>query len=211
MKHARLRHVLLAVCALVLVAAAAGCAWLGSRLNDIKGSLIGNGYVIETYDNYGSLTFTTTGDKIDLEGNTVETGVDSEGNVSTDLSSVLTVTIDGSEIETCGDTCIFADKRLEKELDFTTADFINSHSEVGDITDNTVLAYTINQYKNYFGKSRIVIIKSQMGRPLCAYSGDSVYWEIPDDLPKTTKLMIDGKPLYIHRANFQIIDRDLLD
>ena len=31
------------------------------------------------------------------------------------------------------------------------------------------------------------------------------------DLPKTTKLMIDGKALYIHRANFQIIDKSLLN
>ena len=47
--------------------------------------------------------------------------------------------------------------------------------------------------------------------PVTAYSGDEVYWEIPDDLPKMTKLMIDGKALYIHRANFQIIDKALLD
>lgn len=42
-------------------------------------------------------------------------------------------------------------------------------------------------------------------------SGDEVYWKIPKDLPKMTKLMIDGKALYIHRANFQIIDTALLD
>ena len=40
---------------------------------------------------------------------------------------------------------------------------------------------------------------------------DEVYWEICQDLPKTTKLMIDGKTLYIHRANFQIIDKALLN
>jgi hypothetical protein len=50
-----------------------------------------------------------------------------------------------------------------------------------------------------------------MGVPICAYSGESVYWEIPDDLPKTTKLSIDGKALYIHRANFTIIDTALID
>lgn len=44
----------------------------------------------------------------------------------------------------------------------------------------------------------------------CAYSGNEVYWEVCQDLPKTTKLMIDGKALYIHRANFQIIDKNLL-
>ena len=40
--------------------------------------------------------------------------------------------------------------------------------------------------------------------------GEDVYWEIPDDLPKMTKLMIDGKALYIHRANFEIIDKELI-
>lgn len=46
---------------------------------------------------------------------------------------------------------------------------------------------------------------------ICAYSGDEVYWKVCKDLPKTTKLMIDGKALYIHRANFQIIDKKLLN
>ena len=45
----------------------------------------------------------------------------------------------------------------------------------------------------------------------CLSCGDEVYWKIPKDLPKMTKLMIDGKALYIHRANFQIIDTALLD
>lgn len=57
----------------------------------------------------------------------------------------------------------------------------------------------------------MVVIKSQLWKPITAYSGDDVYWEIPEDLPKMTKLMIDGKALYIHRANFQIIDKELLD
>ncbi|MBQ6519266.1 MAG: DUF5052 family protein [Anaerolineaceae bacterium] len=92
----------------------------------------------------------------------------------------------------------------------TNPEFIKSHSSFGDITDNTSVAYLINQYRNNIGKKRVVVIKSQTGQPLCAYSGNSVYWEIPDNLPKTTKLMIDGKALYIHRANFQIIDKALL-
>ena len=55
-----------------------------------------------------------------------------------------------------------------------------------------------------------MVIHSQLGDPICAYSGDKVYWEVCEDLPKTTKLMVDGKALYIHRANFQIIDKELL-
>ena len=56
-----------------------------------------------------------------------------------------------------------------------------------------------------------VRLQTILRSPIVAYSGEDVYWEIPDDLPKFTKLMIDGKALYIHRANFQIIDKSLLE
>lgn len=134
----------------------------------------------------------------------------SETNETTsyDVSSVITILIDGKEIESCGDTCIFEQKGLKPEVDFTQENII-SHS-TGKISENTYIAGIVNYYKNYFGKSRVVVIKSQLGQPIAAYSGDEVFWKIPDDLPKMTKLMIDGKALYIHRANFQIIDKELL-
>ena len=59
--------------------------------------------------------------------------------------------------------------------------------------------------------SPVVVIESQLGQPITAYSGDEVYWSVPKKLPKMTKLMIDGKALYIHRANYQIIDSSLLN
>ncbi|WP_368215511.1 DUF5052 family protein, partial [Blautia wexlerae] len=34
---------------------------------------------------------------------------------------------------------------------------------------------------NDFGKSRIVVIKSRLGQPIAAFSGDDVYWEVPED------------------------------
>ena len=190
-----------------------GCAQFQSTLNELQGNLVGVSFTMETYDNYGQLTLTAKGDKIKLTGNKIEEMIATDDGwvKHYEMSSVMTVTIDGKEMETCGDTVIFAEKGLEKAMDFTTSEFINSHAELGDITDNTVLAYWINGYKNKFGKSRVVVIKSQMGQPLCVYQGNKVYWEIPEDLPKTTKLMIDGKALYIHRANFQIIDKKLLE
>ena len=195
----------------VLLFALSGCAKVGSIINDIHGSLIGNNYTVYTYDNYGNQTLKTSGKKISITGNKIETAsYDSDGKAVTgyDLSSVITITIDGNEIESCGDTCVFIQKGLEPEVDFSL-DEINSDGGNG-ITDNAALARVLNQYKNDFGKSRVVVIKSQLGQPIAAFSGNDVYWEIPDDLPKMTKLMVDGKALYIHRANYQIIDRDLL-
>lgn len=189
-----------------------GCSMLESAINDIKGNLVGNGYDIYTYDNYGDLVLTTSGDKISISGNKTETtSYDSDGSTITnyEMSSVITITIDGDEIQSCGDTCIFEQNGLDAEVDFTQ-EVIDSQTD-GSFDENTAIARFVNQYKNMFGKSRVVVVKSQLGQPITAYSGDDVYWEIPDDLPKMTKLMIDGKALYIHRANFQIIDKTLLD
>lgn len=201
---------LLALVVMISIFVVSGCAKLASAINDIKGSLIGNQYTIYTYDNFGNLVLETSGKKIDIAGNPVKnTSYDENGKVITgyELSSVITITIDGNEIESCGDTCIFVQKGLTPDVDFTTETIQSS----GSVLDITSLSAKLNQYKNKFGKARVVVIKSQLGNPIAAFSGDSVYWEIPEDLPKMTKLMIDGKALYIHRANFQIIDKELIE
>ena len=207
----RIKVLLATIICICVITGLTGCAANDDYMNDVKGNLSGNSYTIYTYDNYGQKVMTTTGDKINIAGNkTKSKGYDSEGNETTsyDVSSVITILIDGKEIESCGDTCIFEQKGLKPEVDFTQEDII-SHS-TGKISENTYIAGIVNYYKNYFGKSRVVVIKSQLGQPIAAYSGDEVFWKIPDDLPKMTKLMIDGKALYIHRANFQIIDKELL-
>ena len=183
---------LLLLVSFIFMVCLSGCAKWQSVINDLHGSLIGNSYSIYTYDNYGSQTLKTSGNKISITGNKIETtSFDSEGKTITgyDLSSVITITIDGKEIENCGDTCIFSS---------------NGGGRPASI------ARVLNKYKNDFGKSRVVVIKSQLGQPIAAFSGDDVYWEVPEDLPKMTKLMIDGKALYIHRANYQIVDKALL-
>lgn len=207
----RIKALLATIICICVITGLTGCAANDDYMNDVKGNLSGNSYTIYTYDNYGQKVMTTTGDKINIAGNkTKSKGYDSEGNETTsyDVSSVITILIDGKEIESCGDTCIFEQKGLKPEVDFTQENII-SHS-TGKISENTYIAGVVNYYKNYFGKSRVVVIKSQLGQPIAAYSGDEVFWKIPDDLPKMTKLMIDGKALYIHRANFQIIDKELL-
>lgn len=207
----RIKALLATIICICVITGLTGCAANDDYMNDVKGNLSGNSYTIYTYDNYGKKVMTTTGDKINISGNkTKSKGYDSDGNETTsyDVSSVITILIDGKEIESCGDTCIFEQKGLKPEVDFTQEN-ITSHS-TGKISENTYIAGIVNYYKNYFGKSRVVVIKSQLGQPIAAYSGDEVFWKIPDDLPKMTKLMIDGKALYIHRANFQIIDKELL-
>ena len=99
---------------------------------------------------------------------------------------------------------------MAPDVEFDTTE-VNVSSEANGLGDLNIVAETVNKYKNYFGKPTVVVIQSQLGDPICAFSGNDVYWEVSEDLPKTTKLMIDGKALYIHRANFQIIDKELLN
>ena len=205
------RRSILIVLSLVLgLSFISGCGFLENAISELKGSLIGNEYIVSTYDNYGEKNLVITGDKISISGNPIrETGYTSGGSVVTNysLSSVITITIDGHEIESCGDTMIFAGKGLEPIVDFSIENIESSSNGVSGLTSiNRVL----NEYENLFGKSRVVVIKSQLGVPICVFEGDNVYWEIPEDLPKMTKLMIDEKPLYIHRANYQIIDTALI-
>lgn len=191
-----------------------GCdlASFDSFINDIKGSLVGISFDCEFYDNNGKKFMNVSGDKINMESNVVReyTYSGGESGYVNTLSSIITITVDGSQIESCGSTILFIEKGLKVDVDFNSEEMKNIESGSDGFTDNTSIASIVNQYKNSFGKPTVVIIQSQLGDPICAFSGKDVYWEVCSDLPKTTKLMIDGKALYIHRANFQIVDKDLL-
>lgn len=193
----------------VLLFSMTGCEQLSKKIKDFKGSLVGISFTIDTFDNFGNKVLTTKGEKVNIEGNVVEEKTysnDGTGYIET-LSSVITIYVDGNEMTSCGDSCIFYEKGLKPDVDFKLEEI---HSESDSFFDNTYITGLVNNYKQAFGKSQVVVIKSQTGYPIYAFSGDSVYWEIPDDLPKFTEINIDGKALYIHRANFQIIDKALL-
>lgn len=195
---------------LIILSTLCGCGMVDSEINTLNGSITGNTYECQFYSNTGEKFMTAEGQKIDISENIIrERSWSSEGGwgYNRTLSSVITITIDGSEMESCGTTILFVEKGLKPDVDFTAPDI---YSEAYGFGDNTFVANIVNRYKNAFGKPRVIVIQSQLGDPICAFSGESVYYEVCEDLPKTTKLMIDGKALYIHRANFQIIDKALL-
>ena len=186
------------------------CAMFDSKVNSLNGSITGNTYECQFYSNNGNKFMTLTGQKIDINSNIIrERTYDSDGwgYVKT-LSSVITITVDGHQMSNCGSTVLFVEKGLTPDVDFQVESI---NSEASGVGDNTIIANIVNRYKNAFGKPVVAVIQSQLGDPICAFSGNDVYWEVCEDLPKTTKLMIDGHALYIHRANFQLIDIDLLN
>lgn len=189
-----------------------GCASLKAGISELKGSITGNTYTIDTFDNFGMLTMQTHGENINMTPNIIEEPMyssDGGWGYTKSMSSVMTITIDGHEMVTCGDTCIFYEDGLKPDVIFSK-ETMQVNSEAGGFNDTTWIAGVLNRYKNTFGKPMVVVVKSQTGSPIYAFSGKEVNWEVSEDLPKTTRLSIDGKLMYIHRGTFQLIDSALL-
>lgn len=186
-------------------------------------------YTADFYDNSSGRWLSVEGKSFDISPNKIKTySWDSDGSwiSSYEMASVMSIEIDGNKIESCGSTVIFADSRLEKcDIDFDEeisteeTDDTNRKSAISQPTDirfddwYRIQRWWMGQKNLNNGSSgaRLVIIQSQLGNPICVYQGENVSWDIPKNLPKTTMVTIDGKVLYIHRANFSIVDMRLFD
>lgn len=179
-------------------------------------------YEVMMYDNSGNNYVTFKGNKFNITPNRVKQyGYSSDGKWTWwyETSSVMSIEIDGSYVQSCGSTVIFKDSQLEMDV-------LNS---IGTIDTSDGSGYSVNvsgeDFKTYAGlknwwldfrekgqgDSKAVLIQSQDGYNIGVIKGDKVKWEVLEDLPKTTLITIDDKPLYIHRCNFTIIDAKLLD
>lgn len=180
-------------------------------------------YEAMLFDNQGNNYINFSGSRFDITPNKIKQwGYDSNGSWISyyETSSVVTVNIDGKYIQTCGSTVIFKDTRLEMldipdELETVNESNGDGYTvSVDPQTADTYYGlkhwwYDANE-KGQHGK-KIVLIQSQDGYNIGAFIGEEITWEVADKLPKTTKIIIDGLPLYIHRCNFTIIDSELMN
>ena len=146
---------------LLLIICLAGCARLRSGIHDLHGSIIGNEYYIDVFDNTGIRTLRSHGKRIDIDNNIVEektySSVSDEWYSTKTLSSVITITIDGKQLISCGDTCIFYDKRLVPEYEFYLDNIDSSSSGIMDSTliSGVVVGITITALQPNGGHHQI--------------------------------------------------------
>ena len=198
------RTICITLAALLMLGGVGGCAKIRNAFQKWKGSLIGLEFDIYTYDDYGNTTLTVHGKNVEVEVKQEE-GASENADFT---SEVLEITVDGNQMLQIGNTMIFAEAGLDQITDFEMQDEID--------TDDGIINFipfdrVLNQYKNDIGKAKTILISSQQGIPIAVYQGNSVYVEIPNDLPKMTRLNIDGKSLYIHRADYVILDSEMID
>ena len=202
------RNVVIIIAIVAICTSTTGCAWFTGQMKSIKGELVGNHFDIQFYDNNGENILNIDGKKVGLEANYVKTkSINSDGETETgyDMTSVVTITVDGHQVVQTGNTAVFVEDGIKKLEDFSLAQNIITDGGSINLVDRN-----LNKIKNVLGTPKVIVICSQLGTPIAVYGGSEVYWEIPSDLPKTTKLTIDGKALYVHRANYILIDSSLI-
>lgn len=207
-RHLRLYAMTILFVIIVVVGIAlsfTGCAELKSIFNRTKENLVGRSFTITQYDHYGNATMELKGDSVAV--GLLENNSNFDSEATGFESEVLEFTIDQNQVFTVGDTCIIAEDGIDLITDYdmdTTID--NSDGKMTFMIGDRL----VNDLKNSFGKEMVVVVKSQLGIPIGVYQGDEVYVSVPDDLPKTTLITIDGKSLYIHRANYTILDAEMV-
>ena len=218
-----MKKIMAVIFTIVLLLSLCACADVNTITMDASSSETGDAvkisYVADFYDNYGDQWLSVEGNSFNISPNKVkEYAYDSDGSWISNwtTSSVMSIDIDGNKIESCGSTVLFYDTRLEKididipqNVDLTTE---NGYSVTapGDLRASDYWSlnwwFITKNQSNTTVRSRMVIIQSQNGDPICMFNGDNVSWEVSRNLPKTTEIMIDGMPVYVHRANFAIVD-----
>ncbi len=193
------RRIALVLAALMLLSAFTGCAAIGAYFSKLTGELFGNDYTIRQYDDFGNLVFTIYGDRVAMECELDENG---------EVTSYIDITIDGHSWKHVGSTLVFAQGGVDMITDFQVPEHMQTG---GSSTGLMAIDRRINEYANLFGKKQVVLVSSQNGTPVALFQGNDCYTEIPGDLPKTTLIHIDGKLVYVHRANVDIIPAALFE
>lgn len=204
MKSKKFKKINIILLVFSIVFVLSGCSALDSFVSKIKGELIGQKFNINVYDDFANKILNLQGEKVTvgLKENSANSDTESTGY----KSDVLEITVNGQQMLQIGNTILFEEQGLNMVEGFEIPEDVTITNGGGFVP----LDRFINDIKNLKGTGKTVVISSQTGIPIGVYQGEKVYVEIPEDLPKMTLLNIDGKSLYIHRANYIILDSSMI-
>lgn len=176
----------------------AGCAKERSALKDTQADLLGLSRTISVYDLMGTRTEYYEGDNVRLD--------------KSEIANAILITMDGRSMTMVGNTAIIAETGIENRME--DPDFV---TELGAIQQDlsqpqgggSGLPFLDRRWNSLVsgisGLNRILIVKSESGAIIGVFQGKNVLLE-PSDLEKTTKVLIDGKRLHLHRTNYTILE-----
>ena len=195
---------MLAVVMLIVSMFMNGCASVQMTATELEAKLKGLEVTIRTFDEESQVIDKINGKSAMIERDTTFDTKNSEG--SNKDSSVVKITIGKNEMRHVDSSLILAETGMY--------DVFDEYSKTVDITNQErgvpMLNSMVNSFKNITsGKAKTILIRSQNGKPLATYVGDSVS-VFSVDIPKTTAFLVDGKILIVYRCDYTVYDTALL-
>jgi ABC-type transport system substrate-binding protein len=200
------KRIIFLIVSIICSVALNGCALLKNEAGKMKESFRGREAIIQTYDEESNIIDRVEGKSISVSTEDKFTIIDKEGK-TTSQSSVINLTIGGKSMVHVGSSLILYEKGL--------TDVFNEYAKKVDINSldrsTPFVNRMVNDMKNITsGNSRIILIRSQSGKPLATFAGNKVSY-FATGIDKTTGILIDGKYLFIYRCDYTIYDSELLN
>lgn len=196
----------LTILALLVLAStvAAGCAGLEAWGEQFNRAWNGVPATMMTYDANGSKIDEVKGKSFEITRDERFDTTDAEGGSNED-SQVLKISLGDNVISHVGSTLVLAQDGLVVVDKAPQVSIENT--EPGTPWLNNMREKFRNQWK---GRGKTILVRSQDGFPVAVYAGDEVEL-FKTDVPKSTMFRVDGKYLFVYRADITVYDNDLLD
>lgn len=187
------------LCILTLaVLALAGCTKQVSMIKDAQSDITGLNRSIAVYDFWGQKTESYVGNNVRLDKSEVE--------------NAILITMDGRSITMVGNTAVIAEEGVQNLMDDPqfAKEFESIQKDLAQPAGaGSGLTFLDKRWNNLIsgvtGLKRILIVKAESGRIIGVFRGNNVLLEA-SELPNTTKILIDGKRLHLHRTAFSIVE-----
>ncbi len=193
------------VCAALCVTLLSGCALFRNEAGKMMEALKGREAIVQTYDEESNIIDKIEGKSISVSSED-KFDTKNEDGKTTEKSSVISLTVGGKSMVHVGSSLILYEKGLSNVFDEFT-----KKVDIKSIDRSTpFLNKMVNDMKNITsGKSKVILIRSQSGKPLATFVGNNVSY-FATKIDKSTGILIDGKYLFIYRCDYTIYDSELL-
>jgi hypothetical protein len=189
----------------ILFFALSGCQVWNLFTTNVESNLNGLNVTLQTYDADGQPIDTIHGVSGSIKRDKQFDQTNEKGE-TTKQSSVLNITIGRQQVVHVGSTLIMYEKGLRDVMDQLPKKVLVENTDRSHPFINRI----VNGYHNYFdGKAKIILIRSQLGKPIATFAGNHVSY-YSTEIPNSTGLIIDGKYLFIYRCDFTMYDTKLI-
>lgn len=186
----------LSLCIILL----SGCNSAEYSVKQLKNAFYGMEATYMSYDEESGVVDKISSDQMYVSAEDTFAKVNSEGVSS--ASGVMSITIGKETIVHVGSSALIVQDDL--------VDVFDEYAKTYDINNTDTrgvpfLNKMVNSMKNLtVGQKYLILVRSQTGKPLATFVGNSVsYFKTPID--KSTSFLIDGKHLLIYRCDYTIV------